>query len=252
MSQSTLEAISIAWAIVAVVLLPVQLRVTAPYGRHSKQGWGPMIPNKLGWVLMESPSMLIMGYFLWQVGTGDANVYSMFLMGLWVLHYINRSVIFPLRTRTEGKQMPVSIAFSAIFFNLVNAPINGYYFLHFADYPELYCLNWNFLLGFALFFLGVYINNRSDTMLINLRKPGQTGYVIPQGFLFKYISCPNLFGEMVEWLGFALMAGHWPGWTFFIWTVCNLLPRAVSHHKWYLSKFPDYPKERKAVIPFLV
>jgi 3-oxo-5-alpha-steroid 4-dehydrogenase 1 len=252
MSLSLVNTISLAWAIVAIVLVPIQLKVTAPYGRHSKSGWGPMISNKLGWILMESPSMLIMAYFLYRVIAGEGNINSIFMMGLWVLHYLNRSVIFPLRTRTDGKQMPLSIAFSAIFFNLVNAPLNGYYFLYFADYPELYGLSWNFLTGFFLFFLGVYINNKSDTMLINLRQPGQTGYVIPKGFLFKYISCPNLFGEMVEWLGFALMAWHWPGWTFFIWTICNLLPRAVSHHKWYLEKFPDYPKERKAVVPFLV
>jgi steroid 5-alpha reductase family enzyme len=173
-------------------------------------------------------------------------------MSLWTLHYLNRSVIFPFRTRTEGKQMPVSIVFSAIFFNLINAPINGYYFLHFAQYSELNCLTWNFLLGFFLFFAGVYINNKSDTMLINLRQPGQTGYTIPLGFLFNYISCPNLFGEMIEWLGFALMAWHLPALSFFVWTVCNLLPRAVSHHKWYKEKFPEYPKERKAVIPFLI
>ena len=252
MSLDTINIIAIVWAIVAIVLLPIQLKITAPYGRHSKKGWGPMIPNKLGWLLMESPSMLIMGYFLILTITQKGNIYSIFLMSLWVLHYVNRSVIFPLRTRTDGKQMPVSIAFSAIFFNLVNAPVNGYYFLHFAQYPHLYCLSWNFLAGFFLFFLGVYINNKSDTMLIHLRQPGQTGYVIPKGFLFDKISCPNLFGEMIEWLGFALMAWHLPALSFFVWTVCNLLPRAVSHHKWYLDKFPDYPKERKAVLPGLV
>jgi hypothetical protein len=28
-----------------------------------------------------------------------------------------------------------------------------------------------------------------------------------------------------------------------------LLPRAISHHKWYKEEFEDYPKERKIIIP---
>jgi 3-oxo-5-alpha-steroid 4-dehydrogenase 1 len=86
-------------------------------------------------------------------------------------------------------------------------------------------------------------------MLINLRKPGETGYKIPKGFLFNYISCPNLFGEMVEWIGFGIMINSLPAYSFPIWTIVNLLPRALDHHKWYLQKFADYPKERKAVVP---
>ena len=65
------------------------------------------------------------------------------------------------------------------------------------------------------------INNYSDSFLINLRKPGQTDYTLPTGFLFNKISCPNLFGEMIEWIGFALMAQHLPALSFAVWTICN-------------------------------
>ena len=33
----------------------------------------------------------------------------------------------------------------------------------------------------------------------------------------------------------------------FFWTIFNLLPRAISHHKWYKEKFEDYPKEGKII-----
>ena len=36
-----------------------------------------------------------------------------------------------------------------------------------------------------------------------------------------------------------------------VFTFANLAPRAWSHHKWYRKKFPDYPKQRRAVIPFI-
>ena len=60
---------------------------------------------------------------------------------------------------------------------------------------------------------------------------------------------PNYLGEFIEWLGWAIMTWSWAGLVFFLWTVCNLFPRAISNHKWYQNKFTDYPKERKAVIP---
>lgn len=97
-----------------------------------------------------------------------------------------------------------------------------------------------------------YYNYISDGILINLRKPGETGYKIPKGFLFRFISCPNHFGEMLEWFGFMLMIWNLAGVSFFIWTVSNLLPRALHHHKWYLQHFTDYPKDRKAVFPYIL
>jgi 3-oxo-5-alpha-steroid 4-dehydrogenase 1 len=171
---------------------------------------------------------------------------------LWFIHYFNRSVIFPLRIKTTGKKMPVVIMLSAIFFNTVNTGIIASYL---ANNSEQYGLEWfttwQFILGIGLFLIGFFINQYSDYLLINLRKPGETNYKIPNGFLFRFISCPNLFGEVIEWLGFAIMTWCLPSWAFFIWTFANLVPRAISHHKWYLQKFPNYPKSRKAIFPFV-
>jgi steroid 5-alpha reductase family enzyme len=88
-------------------------------------------------------------------------------------------------------------------------------------------------------------------LLLRLRKPGETGYKIPKSGLFRWVSCPNHFGEIVEWSGFALICWNLPALSFAIWTAANLIPRAVSHHNWYREKFEDYPLRRKAVLPFL-
>ena len=252
MTLSNINLISIIWILIALLLLPIQLKITAPYGRHTNKNWGFLIPNKLGWFLMEIPSLLIMIFFCYKTYYENNNNVSIFLMSCWILHYFNRAIIFPLRTKTADKKMPVSIVFSAIFFNYVNAFLNGYFFLNLANYSTQHFSSPVFLIGLILFLVGMIINNYSDSFLINLRKPGQTDYTLPTGFLFNKISCPNLFGEMIEWIGFALMAQHLPALSFAVWTICNLLPRAISHHKWYLQHFPDYPKNRKALIPFLV
>lgn len=249
-SSITLQQFIYVWIAIAIILFPIQLFISAPYGRHTKTSWGPMLSNKLGWILMEGWALVA----FWSVYAVyfNTNIYSLFFAMLYTFHYINRSFIFPLRTNTAGKQMPLIIALSAMVFNSVNASCIGYYLSNVTIYPEQYFLQWNFIVGFILFVCGFYGNYRSDGILIHLRKPGETGYKIPQGFLFKYISCPNHFCEMVEWLGFMLIVWNLAGVSFFVWTVSNLLPRALHHHKWYLQHFSDYPKERKAVFPFIV
>ena len=77
-------------------------------------------------------------------------------------------------------------------------------------------------------------------------------YKIPRGGPYRLVSCPNYLGEMVEWGGWALLTWSMPGLAFAAWTAANLLPRAMTHHRWYQDKFPDYPRERRAVIPFLL
>lgn len=40
---------------------------------------------------------------------------------------------------------------------------------------------------------------------------------------------------------------------FAISAACNIGPRAIQHHNWYKDKFKgEYPKERKAFIPFIL
>ncbi|ETN85485.1 3-oxo-5-alpha-steroid 4-dehydrogenase [Necator americanus] len=107
-------------------------------------------------------------------------------------------------------------------------------------------------IGIGIFALGMYINMQSDSILRNLRRPGESGYKIPRGGMFEYVSGANFLGEMIEWTGYAIASGSLPAIAFAIFTASNIGPRAIHHHQWYLSKFPDYPKNRKAVIPFLL
>ena len=246
MTLETLNLISIIWAAIGIGSFVLLQYVTAPYGRHVKKGWGPKISNKLGWIIMEAPSFFIILYFYL---SSDQSAYAIVLSLLWLVHYLNRTFIYPFRIRTKGKKMPLIIVGSAIFFNCMNAGLNGYFLAHFESYDLNSFYKWNFILGLALFVSGFIINQKSDHILILLRKPGETTYKIPTGFLFKYVSCPNLLGELVQWTGFAIMAWNLPALSFLIWTGANLIPRALSHHKWYGNYFVEYPKNRKALLP---
>lgn len=241
---------ALAWLALGLVIFGVLQFKTAPYGRHTRHDWGPLISNRLGWVVMESIVLVVLWFWLWPARY-HLSTPAWVMAGLFSFHYINRSFIFPFRTRTKGKKMPLVIAAMAVVFNLVNGSLFGIFFSRFETYDVTWFRDIRFHIGLGLFLIGLYINWRADHLLIHLRKPGETGYVIPRGWLFDYVSCPNLLGEMVEWLGFAILTWSLPGLVFFLWTCANLIPRAQAHHRWYHEHFPDYPKERKIFLPFI-
>jgi len=243
--------LTLSWIALALVLFPIQLFVTAPYGRHVRAGWGPQIPNRLGWFAMEIVSLTLFAT-LFLTGTAPKHAPAWIFFACWTAHYANRALIFPWRTHTRGKTIPVLIVIWAILFNLVNAGLNGFALGSLYMYPPSWLSDPRFLIGLALFLIGAAINLISDHTLIALREDGGRGYKIPRGGLFEFISCPNLFGEIVQWSGFALMCWNLPALSFAVWTAANLIPRALSHHRWYREHFPDYPHNRKAVIPFVL
>ena len=72
----------------------------------------------------------------------------------------------------------------------------------------------------------------ADATLVRLRKPGETGYKIPKGGLFEYVSAANYFSEIVEWTGYAIASGSLPAVAFAFYTFCNVAPRGHSHHRY--------------------
>lgn len=249
MDAANFQQLALAWMALALLLVPVQLKITAPYGRHASNRWGPQLPYRAGWIVMEIVSPLTFAFFFLSGGNEKTGPMWLFF-ALWMAHYANRAIVYPLRARMEGKKVPLAIVGSAIFFNLVNGFLNGYWLGSLAaPYPAGWLGTPQFVAGLALFLAGAFINIQSDNILLKLRKPGETGYKIPQGGLFRFLSCPNHFGEIVEWTGFAILCWNLPAASFAVWTAANLVPRALSHHRWYREKFEAYPAERKAVVP---
>jgi hypothetical protein len=150
--------------------------VTAPFGRHTSKEWGPMIKNKFSWFLMELPSFIIILISL--IIGSQVNSITCIIGTLWLVHYFNRTFVFPFRIKSGDKKMPLFITGSAIFFNLFNAGFNGYYLAELSSYTSDWLTSWQFMIGLPLFAAGFAINFWSDEILMNLRKPGETSYVM--------------------------------------------------------------------------
>lgn len=238
-----------------MVVFFVLLFITAPYGRHVRRGWGPALNRTVAWVLMEAPASLLM---LWLFFTGQpsstSSTAAMVFLALWQLHYLHRAFVFPFRLLGQKKQMPLLVVLMGLCFNLLNGYFNGRYLFSLAPpYPAGWLLDVRFIAGAALFVGGFALNMHSDNVLIRLRRRGSSdGYQIPRGGFFELVSSPNYLGEMVEWWGWALATWSLPGLTFALWTMANLAPRAWANHLWYRRTFADYPKKRRALIPFVI
>jgi 3-oxo-5-alpha-steroid 4-dehydrogenase 1 len=250
--QTIFSGLVSSWFILSAVVFVALFLIVAPYGRHNRGGWGPQINATVGWVVMEAPAPLFFA-LLFLLGKHTSSPVALVFLAMWLLHYVNRAFVFPFRRRGSGKQLPLTIFGMALLFNGINAYINGRYLFTFSpQYTTAWLLDPRFLIGVSLFFVGFAINQHADLVLFRLRKPGDSGYKIPRGGMYRYVSCPNYLGEIIEWTGWAVATWSIPGLAFAVWTAANLAPRAVSNHRWYRETFPDYPSKRRAFIPYII
>ncbi len=241
----------IAQFVASAVVFVFLLFVSAPYGRHYRSGWGGSIPAWFAWLFMEFPAFaVILLFFIFHIR--NFQVVSFIFLMLWETHYIYRTFVYPMVVRGGKKEFPFLLVFFALIFNTMNGIINGQYLFAMKQYSLSWLLDVRFILGTAMFLSGLAVNIWADRVLRFLRKPGEKSYGIPRGGLYCYISCPNYFGEIVEWAGFAILTWSPPGLAFAVFTFANLAPRALANHKWCLKNFPDYPKDRKALVPFVL
>lgn len=229
-----------------------------PYGRYHNHRtcgmeWGVQIPAKWAWILQEIPCVIaaavcvtVADPLVWECDSNRV-VFSLF-----TLHYLFRAFIYPFLR--GGNPSPLRIVLSASVFCSTNGYAQTRYLTALANSHDCRsCGSASFVLGVGLWAAGLTMNLHADNILRNLRAPGETGYKIPHGGMFRYVSGANFLGEVVEWTGYAIaMGGALPGVMFAFVTLLNIGARAVHHHDWYMKKFDSYHTlGRKALIPYI-
>lgn len=249
---------------VAAIVFVSLYFVTAGYGAFTSSKWGKAINNKLAWFLMEFPIFLAM-IVIWLASPHRFDVVPMVFLLIFEIHYFQRSLIFPWIMKGKKSKMSLAVMFMGIAFNILNAMMQGYW-IFFESYNCNYQVlgssytdvAWltspQFIIGVVIFLFGFVVNLRSDYIIRHLRKSDDdTNHYLPSGFLFNYVTSANYLGELLEWLGFAILTWSLSGLVFFIWTFANLVPRANSLYKHYQIEFGPEMKERKLkrVFPFI-
>lgn len=235
------------------------------------------IPGRIGWMTMEAPGFLtllyIMNTFPQEHGITDLPWQNRVLGGLFVIHYLNRAIFFPL-IQPSMAPIHVLVWFFALCFQVCNATCLASWLSVYGTVTEA---GWKtqspmlqFALGLAVFYLGLAGNYFHDEELREIRRREQRRqeklrkdaiqenvsvekhYEIPQAGLFRYMLYPHYFCEWVEWFGFWMAAG-WgcaPARAFFINEVFTMFPRAVNGKAWYVQKFGEDKVGKKwAIVP---
>ncbi|KAK3099428.1 hypothetical protein FSP39_004172 [Pinctada imbricata] len=120
-------------------------------------------------------------------------------------------------------------------------------------------LRWYQVLAVLLFIYASWKQNRLGIILAKLRKD-KNGKVedvkhhIPNGNLFEYCSCPHFFMEILIYAAICtvFLWQHEVLNCVFVFVLVNQTLSGLMSHKWYREKFPSYPKNRRAVLPFIL
>jgi 3-oxo-5-alpha-steroid 4-dehydrogenase 1 len=308
------------WFLYGFALLgPTTFVYDAPFGRFATPNSVLSVDGIKSWIVMElaSPSAFLLTTYLHPFSPAALPLPSLsrpalgispqfILTSLYLVHYLNRALVSPLRSPSRSKSHLV-VVLSAIAFN---AP-NGFLLAAFltsastAAYLSSALSSPRFWAGIALWMAGFAGNVYHDEILLNIRRKAiakgkakeledgkqarQPHYAIPHGGLYSIISFPNYLCEWVEWFGFALAASPAPNfallpgakallmtarvaqftemsylltpfvdsisppWIFFFLEISMMAPRAVRGHRWYHERFKEsYPRERRAIIPWLL
>lgn len=258
--MNTYYIIMAAMAVMAVIVFVALFFFKAGYGYLSTSKWGPKINNKVAWVMMEVPAFIFLLYYTLRFAasgadTGNSTLVLYIMAGFFLLHYFQRSFIFPLLMRGKST-MPIVIMLMGLTFNTLNAYlIAGWLYV---EAPAgMYTSAWfsspQFIIGSILFFTGMGINLHSDHVIRSLRRPGDTRHYIPRNGMYRYVTSANYFGELTEWIGYAVLTWSPAGVLFAVWTFANLGPRAKSLTEKYEQEFgEEYSKlGKKHIIPFI-
>nr|XP_061838379.1 3-oxo-5-alpha-steroid 4-dehydrogenase 1-like isoform X1 [Nerophis lumbriciformis] len=247
--QCVLDCMAYVMLLMAACTFVALLSQSVPYGRYSTGKRFP-VNAKFAWFVQELPAFLLpVCLLLWTSSARTSLLANQLLIAMYLCHYAQRSLIYPFFIR-GGKPTPLVSFVLATMFCTFNGFMQIRYLSHYAHYPADWITRPCFLAGCVLWLIGWLMNLHSDHILRTLRAPGESHYKIPQGGMFEYVSGANFLGEILEWAGFALAGQSVHSAAFAVFTAVVLRSRAVDHHRWYLDKFEDYPKTRKALIPF--
>lgn len=249
--ETAYETLLVFVIVISPIIFFTLLFVSAPYGRHARPGWGVTIDSRWAWMWMELPAVLTIAT-IYLLHSDEMHIANVVFLLIWEWHYIYRTFYFPTRLHSTQKSFPILLILFATVFNLINGFLNGTYLFSLnpiEGWDDLH--SWHFIIGSTLFMLGFCLHYYSDRIILHLRTDPTIHYAIPYGGGFRWVTNPNYLGEFMQWCGWAILTWSLAGFAFALFTLANLLPRAITNHKWYKRQFPDYPQGRKIFFPYV-
>ncbi|KAI3979884.1 hypothetical protein MKX01_042538 [Papaver californicum] len=211
-----------------------------------------VLSSRTGMLILYAPACIASAISFWLCFNSH---YLRFLLvsSALAFHFFKRVIeVLFVHKYSGGMVLDSTIVISlSYFFSTVNMIYNQHLLQGVPD-PEI---DLKFI-GTALFLVSIVGNFYHHCILSNLRKVksgggSDKGYKIPKGGLFGVVICPHYLFEILIFIGISLMSQSLYPISFTVGTTCYLTGRSYVTRKWYLTKFPDFPKHVKTLIPFV-
>lgn len=165
------------------------------------------------------------------------------------IHFFKRAieVLFVHKYSTSGVVLDSAILISSSYFSATSSMIHGQYLTQGFPEPQV-DLKYP---GVLLFLLGISGNLYHHLLLASLRTKSDKEYKIPKGGLFGLVICPHYLFEVLGFIGILFISQTLYPLCFTVGTIVYLMGRSYATRRWYLSKFEDFPKDVKALIPYV-
>ncbi|XP_077289420.1 trans-2,3-enoyl-CoA reductase Sc2 [Arctopsyche grandis] len=222
---------------------------------------GPQISWKMVFIVEYAGPL---GVYLWLYtrpwlfyGTSENTVSTVASVAAvcWSVHYAKRLLETLFVHRFSHSTMPIRNLFKNCSYYWLFALYVAYHVNHPLFTPPSTLQFFIGLAGFTVCELG---NLSIHLLLRNLRPAGSNvrRIPVPNGnpltSLQNFVSCPNYTYEFGAWASFTLMTQCIPAGVFALAGLYQMTVWAIGKHRNYKKEFPNYPKGRKAILPFLI
>ncbi|EPR59361.1 3-oxo-5-alpha-steroid 4-dehydrogenase [Toxoplasma gondii TgCatPRC2] len=173
---------------------------------------------------------------------------------LTMFHFMKRELETLFVHRFSSSTMPI-----------VNVPINcGHYWILFGVFVGYFLFHpkyqpmWRDDQPLVIYSLAAtmvifeLLNFKTHLILRSLRARGTRQRGVPSGWGFDLVSCANYFWETLSWVTFSVLVSCLTSWIFTVVGFLKMTEWAMKKQRNYRSEFKDYPRNRRAIIPFIL
>lgn len=187
--------------------------------------------------------------FLLKVKDISSNVYLKYAVIMWEFHYTKRILESIFVHKFSRSTMPMknlykNCAYYWTFALLITKTIISRS-EHASEFSTLQKA------GIIIFCVSEMLNFYCHLKLRFLRPKNSTKHLLPKGFLFNHIVCPNYTSEICTWIGFSMYSLVIPAVLFLFAGATQMFIWAKEKKSKLVKEFPE-AKKRALLIPFIL
>ncbi|KAL0452101.1 UNVERIFIED_CONTAM: 3-oxo-5-alpha-steroid 4-dehydrogenase 1 [Sesamum latifolium] len=207
------------------------------------------LPSRVGMVMAYTPSLLagVASFWLFSDDDNDGGIRFVMLKSAITIHFLKRELEVLFLHKYSGHMLLNTALF--ISSTYLTSAVSMIYFHHRVQgFPEP-SVDLKYV-GLSVFVVGIVGNFYHHYLLSKLRDKNDSGYKIPRGGLFGLVACPHYLFEILTFVGISFISQTLFLYVCAVGSATVLLGRSCATRSWYRSKFEDFPKNVRALIPF--